>query len=135
MNNINYSFIEAENQSNFSNVTYEDLLENVNETYNKLPKEETSGEVEDNIGDMINDFYAQQLNYDENYTLKQLGYIADYYEISKRKNKRKADLIEAIVIFENNVENSEIVSRRAMLWEYMEEIKADKYLSKFLIFE
>ncbi len=84
---------------------------------------------------MINDFYAQQLNYNENYTLKQLGYIADYYEISKRKNKRKADLIEAIVIFENNAENSEIVSKRAMLWEYMEEIKADKYLSKFLIFE
>ena len=89
MNNINYSFIEAENQSNFSNVTYEDLLENVNETYNKLPKEETSGVVEDNIGDMINDFYAQQLNYDENYTLKQLGYIADYYEISKGKTKEK----------------------------------------------
>ncbi len=135
MNNINYSFIEEENQSNFSNVTYEDLLENVNSTYNKLPKEELSSEVVDNIGDMINDFYAQQLNYDENYTLKQLGYIADYYEISKRKNKRKADLIEAIVIFENNAENSEIVSKRAMLWEYMEEIKADKYLSKFLIFE
>ena len=89
MNNINYSFIEAENQSNFSNVTYEDLLENVNETYNKLPKDEISGEVEHNIGDMINDFYAQQLNYDENYTLKQLGYIADYYEISKRKIKEK----------------------------------------------
>ena len=83
---------------------------------------------------MMSDYVAQELNYNENFTLKQLHRIAEYYEISKRK-KKKMELIEAIVLFENNPENCEIVSRRATLWGYIEEIKQDKYLSKFLILE
>ena len=47
----------------------------------------------------------------------------------------KCELIEEIVLFENSPDNHEIVSRRVLLWEYLEEIKKDKYLSKFLILD
>ena len=70
----------------------------------------------------------------ENYTKKQLDLIADYYKISKRK-KRKHILIEDIVAYENDMENEEIVSQRKLMWFYLEQIKCDNYLSKFLILE
>ena len=60
--------------------------------------------------------------------------IADYYSLSKRK-KRKHELIENIVDFENNIDNMEIVEKRKLLWFYIEEIKNDNYLNKFLILD
>ena len=77
---------------------------------------------------------TQELEYNTNYTKKELEKIAEYYEISKRK-KKKQDLVEDIVLFEKAPENVEMVYRRKRLWSYIEEIKADKYLSKYLIFE
>ena len=59
--------------------------------------------------------------------------IADYYEISKRK-KKKDEIIQDIVIFEQDPENIEVVYRRKRLWAYIKEIGDDKYLKKFLIF-
>tara|TARA_Y100000992_G_scaffold298375_1_gene263431 strand:- start:566 stop:973 length:408 start_codon:yes stop_codon:yes gene_type:complete len=126
--NIFYEFNEVQ-QKEAVNVTYEELLEKVNLTIQQLPNDS-----ENDIGVMMSDYVAQELNYNENFTLKQLHRIAEYYDISKRK-KKKMELIEAIVLFENNPENCEIVSRRATLWGYIEEIKQDKYLSKFLILE
>ena len=127
-NNIFFEFNEIQKQEH-GNVSYEELLANVNSTVEQLPND---SDME--IGMMMSDYVAQELNYNENYTLKQLYRIAEYYDISKRK-KKKIELIEEIVVFENQAENSEIVNRRATLWSYMEEIKQDKYLSKFLILE
>ena len=130
-NNIFYEFNEIQSKdAEKVNVTYEELLANVNSTVGKL----SSSDSETDIGMMMSDYVAQELNYNENYTLRQLYRIAEYYDISKRKNK-KTELIEEIVVFENQPENCEIVNRRATLWSYMEEIKQDKYLSKFLILE
>jgi len=130
-NNIFYEFNEIQSKdAEKVNVTYEELLANVNSTVGKL----SSSDSETDIGMMMSDYVAQELNYNENYTLKQLYRIAEYYDISKRK-KKKTELIEEIVVFENQPENCEIVNRRATLWSYMEEIKQDKYLSKFLILE
>ena len=65
---------------------------------------------------------------------KKLDRIADYYNISKRK-KKKLQLVEEIVAFENDFLNDEIVNHRKLLWFYVEQIKCDNYLSKFLILE
>jgi hypothetical protein len=81
----------------------------------------------------MDDYMANEINYSTNYTRKELDRIADYYEISKRK-KRKDDIVQDIVIFEQDPENIELVFRRKKLWSYMAEIKGDKYLRKFLIF-
>ena len=78
-------------------------------------------------------FLAQMSEYDLNYTLKQLGMIYEYYNIGKITKLKKADIIQAIVVFEHDAENCEIVMRRQKLWHYLEELKADKFMKRFVL--
>ena len=131
--NLTYSLIEKQESEIDDGVTYEHLVEKVNEESQKI---EDNMETNMFSGGLfqIDDIYACELDYNENYTKKQLDRIADYYQIPKRK-KKKAELVEEIVIFENDLSNYEITERRKLLWHYMEEIKNDNYLSKFLILD
>jgi hypothetical protein len=82
------------------------------------------------------DMYTEMVNYDMNYTVKQLLLICDYYGLMKdvRTNKmKKQDVIEQILLFENNMENCEVVIRRKELWYYINELKNDKMMKKFVI--
>jgi hypothetical protein len=78
-------------------------------------------------------FLAQMSEYDLNYTLKQVGLIYEYYNIGKISKLKKADIIQAIVVFEHDMENCEIVMRRQQLWHYLEELKADKFMKRFVL--
>ena len=78
-------------------------------------------------------FLAQMSEYDLNYTLKQLGMIYEYYNIGKTTKLKKADIIQAIVVFEHDAENCEIVMRRQQLWHYLEELKSDKFMKRFVL--
>lgn len=81
----------------------------------------------------MDQYIARELDYRENYTVRMLGCIADYYEISKRK-LRKDELIQEVVIFEQDPCNRETVLRRKKFWFYLEELKKDPYLSKYILF-
>ena len=133
MNSKNLSFslidpdpIEETEKSN--EVTYDSLVNLVNEQTKDLPIDDWNDELS------LDDYVASEIDYNENYTKKQLDLIADYYEISKRK-KKKAELIEEIVIFEKEPSNYDITQRRKTLWFYIEEINNDSFLSKFLILD
>jgi hypothetical protein len=78
-------------------------------------------------------FLAQMSQYDLNYTLKQLGMIYEYYNIGKTTKLKKADIIQAIVVFEHDIENCEVVMRRQQLWHYLEELKSDKFMKRFVL--
>ena len=67
-------------------------------------------------------FLAQMSEYDLNYTLKQLGMIYEYYNIGKIAKLKKADIIQAIVVM-----------RRQQLWHYLEELKSDKFMKRFVL--
>jgi len=121
--NMSYSLTET-NKNTDNSVTYESLIEQVNAESCKL----------DDSYLTIDDYVASELDYDSNYTKKQLEFICDYYSISKRK-KRKQDLVEEIVIFEKEASNFDIVQRRKTMWFYIEEISNDSFLSKFLILD
>jgi hypothetical protein len=73
------------------------------------------------------------LNYQLNFTLRQLTQICDYYNISKPKKCNKDILIQMIIHFEGNVANEDIVTKRKMMWFYMEELKNDKYMKKYIV--
>jgi hypothetical protein len=79
------------------------------------------------------EFVAKQLDYSENYKVSDLKRIAEYYEIETRKLK-KAELVEAIVVFESVIDNMEVVFERMKLWDYIYELKCDKYLKQFILF-
>jgi len=120
--NLTFSIHETCNKENDgAEVTYEDLVKEVNVM-------EMVAEVS------MDDFVALEVDYETNYIKKELDHIANYYEISRRK-KRKRQLVRDIVIFEKNPANIELVYRRKKLWSYIEEIRSDKYLSKFLILD
>lgn len=149
-NNQNIKFYLKEFQNpKTPDITYESLLREVEQIDNNR-----CNNANDNMSDCCSDFdiseldttefeptdnelddyIALELNYTTNYLKKELEHIAKYYDISTRR-KRKEQIIEEIVIFEKDPENYEKVSRRQQLWGYMQEIKTDKYLSKFLILD
>jgi hypothetical protein len=76
------------------------------------------------------------IHYDINYTVKQLLVICEYYGIAKdlRITKcNKSDILNTLVIYENNIENLEKVKKRKQLWYYIHELKNDKFMKKYVL--
>jgi hypothetical protein len=132
-----------------NNLKYE-ILENINK--NKILENINKNEINDidnilNNENFFNDkefhdqfqFFEQDnlmalhIDYFENYTVKMLQHIANYYKIPRSRLK-KEELIQLIIQFENEPENSNKVCNRKRMWYYMNELKNDPYFSKFLIF-
>jgi hypothetical protein len=71
-----------------------------------------------------------------NFTIKQLVVICDYYGISKEVKLNKAtkiEIINTLVYFENNSNNEDIVLKRQNLWFYLNELKNDKIMKKYVL--
>jgi hypothetical protein len=113
-----------------------------NKEENNFNIEELMGE----IGNMIefenaqiydNDLMLpQMINYNENFTVKELLLICEYYGFAKdvKSNKfNKEQIIDFLVSFENDPNNSDIVFKRQNMWFYMNELKNDKFMKKFLL--
>jgi alpha-D-ribose 1-methylphosphonate 5-triphosphate diphosphatase PhnM len=117
--NINYTIQEVSRANIY--VTYRDLLE----TLEQLEKEKDYIER--------NDMNSLEIMYHTQYSYKDLQKICEYYGLEK--NASKQQLIQHIIIYEKNNENIENVYKRKKLWSYIEEIKNDTYLKKYLSFE
>ena len=77
-------------------------------------------------------------NYIENYTVKQLMQVCEYYNISKEVKSfkyKKQGIINYLLIFENNIENFDVVMKRKQFWYYITELKNDKFMKKFVIWD
>ncbi len=123
MENIKCSIIEIKKDKRTSNV--EDIMKCI---------EENEKEIKDDDGQNFSTIYFLMEEEYNQFTKKELERICDYYSINKRK-KRKNDLIQDIIIFEQDIQNSELVDKRIELWYCIEQIKNDNYLKKFLILE
>jgi hypothetical protein len=83
---------------------------------------------------------AYEMNNLYNCNVGELKKIIEYYNIHdeqftyKLNKKRKDEIINTILDYEKDIDNSEIVYRRKRLWLYLKELKSDKYLSKYIIF-
>ena len=88
---------------------------------------------------VVDEYMANKLDYSLNYNVIDLKKIIEFYN-SQYKNtvkphkKRKDDMIDAILQYELDINNVFIVNKRKKLWFYIKEIKNDKYLSKYIIF-
>jgi hypothetical protein len=115
----NISFTIIENLNNISNS--EDLLKMLDE-------------MEENI--INHDMLPFSINYNENYTVKDLLLICDYYGIIKefKLNKcNKEQIIDILVNFEANPLNCDITSKRKNMWFYINELKNDKFMKKYVL--
>jgi len=102
-----------------------DLTEMLNEIY----KSDFTDENDDFI-------IPQIINYRENFTVKELLLICDYYGVAKelKSNKcNKYEIIQFLVIYESNPINSDIVFKRQKLWFYINELKNDKFMKKYVL--
>jgi len=123
-----------EKNKNDENITFflddeqiDDFLD-LNELENQLNEINMS-----NIQD--DDIFIEMKNYELNFNVKQLMLICEYYEMKDiRANKlKKQDIIEQIILFETNPENIELTTKRKELWYYIDELKNDKMMKKFVI--
>ena len=76
---------------------------------------------------------ASSMNYHENFTVKMLKHIAQYYGFKPSTKTKKQDLIDFIVEFEQNDLHGDIVSRRCTLWSYIDALLDDPFTRKFVI--
>ena len=133
------------------------MTENI--TYYLDDKEDSESNLD--LNDLINEFeqmnsvnsinycdkdqeMSEMKNYEINYTIKQLFLICDYYGITKQarsneicgnkaRTMKKNEIIALIMMFENDMENIEIVMKRKEMWYYMDLLKADKMMKKYVL--
>ena len=125
-NLITYNIQEIENENDdnielFEIKNYKDLIDEM---------DNLSVNVDN---DMI---MPLMLNYSENYTIKDLMTICDFYGFTKviKVNKlNKEDIINYIIRFELDPTNASIVFKRQNMWFYINELKNDKFMKKFVI--
>ena len=108
--------------------------------------EENEQEANFNIEDIINEINENKsedefvipliINYNDNYTVKELLTICEYYGFAKdlKANRfNKEQIVEYLVSFENDIANTEIVFRRQNMWFFINELKNDKFMKKFVL--
>lgn len=79
---------------------------------------------------------SMTIEYKIKYNVKELLLICDYYGIGKELKINKCCkeiIIMHLVDFENILSNNEIVTKRRELWRYINILKNDKFMKKYVI--
>jgi hypothetical protein len=108
--------VSVKEQDNYDNI--QKMLDEINEVYNE------------------NTLISENSTYYDTCTVKELIKICQYYDITKNSKivkGKKQDLINAIVWFENAVENYAIVQQRHQMWLYIKELNNDPKMKKYLL--
>ena len=121
--NIFFSVIEEELQEDSQYDNELELTEMLNDEYNQ---------------DYTNDdlILPQIINYHENYTVKELLLICEYYGVAKELKYTKCnknEIIQFLVMYESNPINTDIVFKRQNMWFYINELKNDKFMKKYVL--
>lgn len=129
-NNISFSLHEDSNtNTNFEeeiNFDMKDFLEQI-EKDELLKDEFLKDELQHDL------MLPNIIHYHENFTMKELLVICDYYDLKTNKCK-KDTIVHILTNFETNYENQDIVSKRKNLWFYINELKNDKFMKKYILF-
>ena len=138
--NIFYYIKEVKNNTDSNKIIDLNELKNeinynsIQETFETFETFNYNGETEITTQELQDKAYILENDYLNNYTVKSLGQIMDYYELNK-KNLKKDEVIQMLVIFESDPQNEPLVEKRLRLWENIKELKKDKYFSKYIIFD
>lgn len=138
--NIFYYIKEVKNNTDSNKIIDLNELKNeinynsIQETFETFETFNYNGETEITTQELQDKAYILENDYLNNYTVKSLGQIMDYYELNK-KNLKKDEVIQMLVIFESDPQNEPFVEKRLRLWENIKELKKDKYFSKYIIFD
>jgi hypothetical protein len=149
--NITFFFEEKDNPDTDENLLHK-IIEEINqdeeEEYEEEEYEEEEEEDELNINNnnynklmffLDKEFYGNdELFYNQEYTIKDLLKICQYYDIEKniKSSKcKKQDIVSTIVYFESLPENYEKVKKRNLMWAYMTELMNDTKMKKYVFWK
>ena len=84
------------------------------------------------------DGYFSFKNNEQNFSMKKLMLIFEYYELTKftkinSKSVKKNELLEILFAFESDPANFEIVRKRKRMWNCIELLKKDKILKRVVL--
>ncbi len=130
--NILFSIIENKNKEIDSDEI--NISNELNQMLNELEINNTGSSCFDSFKESEN--MIKIIDYRFNYKLKDLYLICEYYDILKivKFNKcNKEEVINVIVEFESDINNTYIVNKRKLMWCYINELKNDKVLKKFIL--
>ena len=123
--NVFFSLDETENEVNTDDSTQlNDFLEELN--------------FEDEMTDLNNQgiIEVMHVDYKLNYTVKELLLICEYYGLAKELKIQKCCkdiIIHVLVDFESDPLNNTIVLRRQEMWRYINILKNDKFMKKYVL--
>jgi hypothetical protein len=128
---------ENTNETDYPDNDLQKILEEIGNYNNFEEQNQNQGNMNDLLYNMNSDtIFSKIMDYKNNYTVKELLIICDYYGLMKevRLNKFKKDeLINFLLDFEENTNNSSIVYKRKLLWYFVHELKNDKFMKKYII--
>jgi hypothetical protein len=130
MSNENIFFLIDDKDDNENKEIRDDFAEMLNELNEINSTNQIYNLPEKNMEEVM------YFEYKINYTVKELLLICEYYGIAKdlKTNKcNKEEIIVVLVSFENNPENNAIVLRRQQMWYYINNLKADKFMKKYVL--
>jgi hypothetical protein len=113
------------------NITFEMYDSSINDDF-----EQEFDDIIHNINDSTNAIVTEREHYNINFTIKQLLVVCDYYGLSKmlKSNKNNKEyIVNALVLFEKDYANQDIVFKRRNMWYFMAELKNDKFMKKYII--
>jgi hypothetical protein len=133
MNNENIFFSIDNNEDNLENNKDEEI-NNISDLLNEINNDDFINQMNNFSDEEV--FEVMCYEYKINYTVKELLLICDYYGIVKemKSNKySKDEIISALVQFENNPINNDIFMRRQSMWYYIDKLKNDKFMKKYVL--
>jgi capsular polysaccharide biosynthesis protein len=116
--------------------SFDTETDNANEQSNNDDINDWLRENYKDIGEYNDIMVSHMVNYTENYTVKDLLLICDYYGFSKElkiNRRNKQQIINFLVSFETDSLNSDIVCKRKNMWFYVNELKNDKFMKKYVL--
>jgi hypothetical protein len=135
--NENITFLLKEKETNeISDNELQKMIQELNEEINVEYKDDKNIDL---MYFVNKDFYNNdELYYNQEYSIKELLKICNYYGIDKniRTSKcKKQDIISTIIYFESLTENYLIVQERNLMWAYMTELFNDSKMKKYVIWK
>ena len=135
--NENITFLLKEKETNeLSDNEFQKMIQDLNQEINDEYKDEKNIDL---MYFVNKDFYNNdELYYNQEYSVKELLKICNYYGIDKniRISKcKKQDIISTIIYFESLSENYLIVQQRNLMWAYMSELYNDSKMKKYVIWK
>jgi hypothetical protein len=103
------------------------------EEYNNYINNLDKNDGEDDYNDTIEFDIDELILFYNEFNVKSLTQLLQYYGIYKPK-MLKNEMIQVLVFFETQKENRNSVIKRIRLWSNIEELKADPFFGKYIMF-